>query len=248
IGGSFASNANLNGGDMSVGGAVSGDINNNGGVVTIGGPISGNVNSNNGGSTVIAPVAAPAIAPVPVADVAAAMTGLAADLAALADTGGTANIADQNNINFASVAGADGIAVFNVSGSFLQSGTFTGFTAAPGVTTIVNVSGSSITVGANLNTTFSNVLFNFFEAETLNIDSAFNVSILAPLADLRLQGGGINGTVVSRNLFQSAEIRPGAFTGDLPGVPVGAVPLPASGLLLLGAMGLLGFRARRRAA
>lgn len=248
IGGSFASNANLNGGDMSVGGAVAGNINNNGGTLTVGGPIAGSVNSNNGGVTVNAPVAAPVIAAVPVADVAAAMTGLAADLAALADTGGVANITDQNNLSFVSVAGADGVAVFNVSASFLQTGTFHGFTADPGVTTIVNVSGSSIAIGANLNNTYSNVLFNFFEAQTLNINSTFNVSILAPLADVRLQGGGINGTVVSGNLFQGAEIRPSAFTGNVPVGAVSAVPLPASGVLLLGAMGLLGYRARRRAA
>ena len=96
--------------------------------------------------------------------------------------GGTANISDRNNISFDAVGDANNIAVFNISADALSSGTFKGVNAEPDVTVIINVSGTSATVGVNGNETGSNVLFNFYEAVTLNIDTAFNYSILAPLA------------------------------------------------------------------
>ena len=156
--------------------------------------------------------------------------------------GGTANISDRNNISFDAVGDANNIAVFNISADALSSGTFKGVNAEPDVTVIINVSGTSATVGVNGNETGSNVLFNFYEAVTLNIDTAFNYSILAPLANIRLQGGGINGTVVSNNLTQNAEIRPDNFSGtfafEAPGAP-SSVPAPPALWLMEG--GLAGF-------
>ncbi len=247
IGGSVSTNFNNNGGgDIAIGGAFAGALNLNGGAATIAGARSGNINLN-GGSVTQAPVA-----PVPVAEVAATLLALSSELSMLDATGGIASLSDNNNVSFQSVAGPDGIAVFNLdfdtnASIFGVAGTFNGVNAAPGVTTIVNVAGKNVSWRLNANQTFPSVLFNFFEAEELSIQASFNVSILAPKAAVRLSGGGINGTLVSGNLFQDAEVRPLTFQGDLP--PVSQVPLPASAFLLLGGLGFLGgLRARRRAA
>jgi choice-of-anchor A domain-containing protein len=224
VGGNVSGNTNLNNGNAQIGGAVTGTLNNNG---------LGSVNTG--------------VVGIPVAEVRTILENLSVDLAAEATTaGGTANTGDTNNINFQSGAGdADQIQFFNIAGTVLNSGTFNGVTAPAGVTTIINVSGANVSIGVNANLTQPNVLFNFFEATTLNITSAFNYSILAPLANITQNGGGINGTVVSNNLVQNAEIRPLHFTGNLPTETV-LTPSPATALLMISGMAGLAAFARRK--
>jgi len=223
IGGNYnGGNINMQNGDVVVGGSINGNINNNGG---------GNISDNVSG--------------IPVGLITSLFQDFSTELAGFSDTGGTANTADQNNINFVSVPDANNVAVFNIDGSVLQSGTYQGVAAAAGVTTVVNVSGKNVTVGVNGNTVQSSVIFNFFEAETLQINSAFNSSILAPLADVVLQGGGIKGTLVTNNLTQNAEVRPPVYDGTIP-PPVSTVPLPAPVLLLLSGIAALFGAAYRR--
>lgn len=226
---------------LAVGGDVtSTGLNVNNGDVAIGGA---NNTANTNGGTVTAGVAG-----IPTAQYISTFQTLSAELNALSDTGGTANTSDQNNINFQSVAGPDGIAVFHIDGSVLANGTFNGISAPSGVTTIINVSGTAPTIGVNGNFTDTMVLFNFYEATSLNIQSAFNYSILAPLATVTLNGGGINGTVVSYNLTQNAEIRPAHFQGNLPSSASTVVPIPGAAGLLLSALVFGGIAARRRTA
>ena len=213
----------------------------------IGGAINGNVN-NNGSGTVSTGVSG-----VPVADVTTVLQNLSNDLAAnnTNTPGGTANTADQNNINFVSGSGdADGIQYFNIAGTVLQTGTFTGITAPAGVTTIINVGGTNVTVGVNANQQLDDVLFNFYEATSLTFNSAFNYSVLAPYADVNLGGGGIFGNLVSNNLQQNAEVRPyndtNNFNGSLPDPSSTPVSAPATlGLMLTGA-GIITLLVQRR--
>ena len=162
----------------------------------------------------------------------------------MASTGGTANTSDQNNINFQSVANSANVAVFNIDGSVLQTGTFNGVNADPGVTTIINVAGTDVTIGVNANQTQSSVIFNCYEATSLTINSTFNYSVLAPFADVMLRGGGLNGTLVSFNLQQDAEVRPPLYDGIIP--PTTVVPVPAAAYLLLTGIAALGGMAARR--
>ena len=121
------------------------------------------------------------------------------------------------------------------------------------MTTIVNVAGSDIDITGNFNQNSGSILFNFYEADRLDITSTFNFSVLAPFADVLLAGGGMNGTLVAGTLDQRSELRPydfhgteSLFVGPLPQAEqLTAVPLPAAGAMLLAALGgLFGFRRR----
>lgn len=86
----------------------------------------------------------------------------------------------------------------------------------------------------------SRILWNFFDADIVNINNSFSGALLAPGADLRLSGGGINGSVVVDNISQmDAEIRRFNYTGFIPAPGAAAT-------MLLG--GLVAARRRRTAA
>lgn len=229
-------------GSLVVGGDINASaVNLNGGHAVIGGTDFGDLGLNNGSTK------SEGVSGIPVAEVTSAFQSFSNELAGMATTGGVANTSDQNNISFTSVANAQNVAVFDIDGSVLQTGTFHGVTADPGVTTVINVGGANVTIGVNANLTQSSVIFNFYEATTLTINSTFNYSVLAPFADVTLRGGGLNGTLVSFNLQQDAEVRPPLYDGDIP--PTTVVPLPAAAYLLLtGIAALGGMAARRRGA
>lgn len=231
-------------GALVVGGDVSGgNINFVNGDVVIGGVL--NTRINRADSITIG-------AAIPTAEVAEEFRALSSSLSQLADTDGSSLNLDQNNLNILSGTGDDGIAIVSAPAGFLSSGgsnnNFSGISSD--LTTIVNIAGLNPTLGANIESSlFDNVLLNFFEAETLNINAGVSFSILAPLAQVNVGGGGVNGTVVGGSIFQNAEIRPfedeRLFSGTLP-TDVSPVPLPANVGFLLTAFGALAFFGRRR--
>ncbi|MEZ6242454.1 MAG: collagen-binding domain-containing protein [Phycisphaerales bacterium] len=83
------------------------------------------------------------------------------------------------------------------------------------------------------------ILWNFADATQITVNNSFNGALFAPLAQLNVTGGGINGTVVVDSInLQNAEIRLGTYQGYLPTPGAGA---------LLAAAGLLASRRRRAA-
>lgn len=241
-------------GSLIVGGSVAGNpINVGTGNVRIGGANAAIINQNGTGTVETG------VSGIPTGDVTAAFQKLSTDLAALSDTpGAQAQTADQNALRIVSgTGGTDGVAVVNTTAAIVATGTFLGVQSSTGtradVPTIVNVAGTSLTIGANYNQTLSNVLFNFFEATSLTIASGFNFSILAPFAHVISTGGGTNGVIVAGSLVQNNEFRPiddtRLFDGfPPPSPPLTPVPLPAPALLLLGGVAALGLQKLRRRA
>lgn len=79
------------------------------------------------------------------------------------------------------------------------------------------------------------ILWNFYDATQVTVNNSFNGALLAPYADLKLLGGGINGSVaVDSFSAQNAEVRRFNFTGYTPNVPE-----PSSLLLAACGAGLL---------
>jgi choice-of-anchor A domain-containing protein len=139
------------------------------------------------------------------------------------------------------------VAIFNVSGDtlFAPNGGFDrldlGLNGAD--TVLINVSGTNLNIAKNFAGDFTNnekkVLFNFYQATTLTVDSNFRAGIFAPLANVTQLGKNFDGTVVAASLNQSAEIHHENFDGYLPFT----IPEPSTALL---AVAGLGFALRRR--
>ncbi|XDA99198.1 choice-of-anchor A family protein [Sulfitobacter sp. LCG007] len=221
------SNTKIQNGDVYLGGSGS-VINNSGGTITYGS--------------------------VPVADVTAAFQSLSAHLASYdTDTpGASADASDINQKKIVSGAGGSGLlsnfAVLNLDASFFDGGSLSQFSIDPGVTLLINASGTNVTLSGNFNAISDHVIVNFFEATTLALSNGnFGFSILAPLADISNVASGIYGTMVGKSITSSAEIRRG-FNGELPPSSPPPVPLPAGLVLLLSGLGAFGVARARKAA
>ncbi len=161
-----------------------------------------------------------------------------------------------------------GVKAFNVSASTVAAAT-SGYNinAEAGATVVINVSGASaniINTGFNLTGGIAaeHVIWNFYEATTLNFDGSVTGTVLAPKAAVTASYGGFNGTLIAASLggmgggATSLEMHTmmnggGAntlFTGtlrDIPVVQADAVPEPATlGLFGMGAV-VLGLRRKR---
>lgn len=163
-----------------------------------------------------------------------------------------------SNIVFTATPGSDGLAVFNVNASdiFSNSKAQSILLNAPASTNIViNVAGTSIdfnqgNFGGDFLTDFNqgHVLWNFYEATSININRNFNGGILAPYATVT-NYSSIDGIVVANNLYAHAQVHtpvsmdPTAYSGY---TDPAAVPEPGSAIFLLAAGGLLFIMRNRR--
>lgn len=161
---------------------------------------------------------------------------------------------------FFATAGADGLAVFNVSATDIFSNPLgQQFELIPDAFTtniIINVSGTSVNwtngnmVGLfNDNYWQGHTLWNFFEATTINLNAHnFNGGILAPLASITTSSN-IDGIVVANNLTTTAEVHlpdsnsvtPFAYEGY-----AAPIPEPGSAIFLVAAAGLILVSRNRR--
>lgn len=163
---------------------------------------------------------------------------------------------------FTAQPGENGVAVFNISSADLDRIGEIQFNLNGADTAIVNVSGRNITLNDNFlggtNNLGEHVIWNFHEAETLSLTTAWGGSVLAPLADAQTRNY-IQGSAVFGNLRQDGEMHIGTFKGGYVSPPGGSssgggssggsVPVPEPTMILLFALGVGGLiYARRRRA
>lgn len=186
-------------------------------------------------------------------DIASGLSGVAA----------TGSLVREYSANKVIGSGKGGVDVFNVDAAFFDGGNnwvLSGLT--PGQTLIFNISGKDGGFN-NGNIGFFpldayNVLFNFFEAETVDVKGIIG-SVLAPYATVKAGWGVINGQVIadtwdssvqvnSNHYFGSVEVPGFELAGNPPVEPPADVPEPATlALMMAGATGLFALRRRRPA-
>ncbi len=173
-----------------------------------------------------------------------------------------------NRGTFNSQPDADGVAVFNITSGDLDAIGEIQFNTNGADTVIVNVSGKNI----NLNDNFlggttglgENVIWNFYEAETLALSTAWGGSVLAPKA-YAMTSNYIEGSGVFASMAQNGEMHVGTYTGGYTRPPSssssssggstssggsssGGIQVPEPGVLLLFALGIAGVLLGRRLA
>ncbi len=134
-----------------------------------------------------------------------------------------------------------GLNVFNVSEAIWEATSNKHIVNPfPNATLLINVAGVNVTQAGGLSyngtqtpsAAHSGVLFNYAEALTLQSNHIGILgSVLAPFADLTLNGGGINGNGIANNVLQQngGEFHNFVFTGDLPNVI--STPEPSSAVI-----------------
>lgn len=260
--GGAVSNVKVNGGGAVVAGSVSNSIVNSGGSVVKGAASNSTFNGNatvaGGASNTNFNGAQTSTAAMKAAEAAASSTNfnqvlanLSTSLSGLTATGSTVDVSG-NKATFNAKAGANGVAVFDLSAideSLFKLGEFQ-FNLNGASTVIFNTDIISATIGANFlggaaQAIGSQAIWNFYKAENLTINNQFGGSVLAVNA-LLTNNQNIEGGVYVEDLVQKGEIHLQAFSGSLDfldkpraGVPEpGSIALVMTGLLALGCVRL----------
>lgn len=223
-------------GALTVFGATSGgdiDINNSGDAYVAG--AHGAKISFNGGGYIGAPSAA-------ISDFVTPLSALSTSLSKLSATGSLP--APGNNEVIKAVPGANGIAVFDVSASDLAHIPSYGLQLNGASTVIFNVSGATVDFDANDETGTTgadNIIWNFYQATSVDLQTDIAGTVLAPLAHVA-NGGQIDGVLVADAWTGDGELHDWAFTGPLPP----SVPEPGVWAMLLVGLAALGAALRGR--
>ncbi len=192
------------------------------------------------------------------------LTDLSGSLSRLPATN-SVTIANNRATFVAAPQGGSAPAVFNLTAAQLATFGEIALNVNGADTVVINVSGETINLDDNFlgGTTGlgERVIWNFYQAKTLTLSTAWGGSVLAPLA-AATTGNYIEGSAVFASLTQNGEFHLGTYKGGYypPLVPPGGdtstgggtgtrVPEPATWLFLAGAMALLWsgrrFRVRR---
>jgi choice-of-anchor A domain-containing protein len=194
---------------------------NNGGSAYVGGSAGAQINFNGGGGYIGAP-------PESMAGIESTMDALSTDLSGLAAN--SILPPTGNNEVIKAMPGANGIAVFNITASQLALIPSYSIDLNGASTVIFNVSGKSVTFGANDEsgvTGAHNIIWNFYQAQSVTLDTLIAGTVLAAGAAVA-NGNQIDGTLVADSWTGSGEVHEYGFDGNLPP----AIPEPASWLRL----------------
>lgn len=206
-------------------------------------------------------------------DIKSSLTSLSANLKALSTTsnvqflapaGSASTNENQNspywNTNEIKVTGT-GLAVLNLTEDqfekFGASQKDIKVTLPDGATLVVNVAGTAIDYSGKVNlfTNDQNVVWNFYQAQTINLQNQFSGAVLGVFADITIGNANFDGTVVGNNVKQNSNgelHNQNYFQGDLSSVgtsgggPVSVAPEPATWAMLILGFGLIGVMMRRR--
>jgi len=177
--------------------------------------------------------------------------------AGLSQVDRTGTVVRQDSANKVIGSGKGGVDIFNVTADFLSGGNnwvLEGLTA--GQTLIFNISGDRGVFNGGMETLWGyNVLFNFFEAETVDVQGVLG-SVLAPHATIVHNWGVIKGQVIADSWESSVQVDAENYfkSVDVPGFELvdndPPVDTPAEvaepGTLVLMMAGWLGAIALRR--
>lgn len=221
---------------------------NNGGNIRLSGPVSGLANPNGGSIITDAGVSSM------VSSAFAEVVALQASLGSLTangtlDGGGNMNAA-PTNINGSNVA------VYSISATQLNGLGQLNLNFGSADTVVINVAADmnglvsfnappNFVGGLGNQSNSSKIIWNLIDATSVIVNNNFNGALLAANADLKVLGGGINGSVVVNSVSAlNAEIRQYNYNGWLPESDTPMIPLPGAGAM--GFAGVLALGARRR--
>lgn len=144
--------------------------------------------------------------------------------------------------------------VFNLDASDMNFSDYLLSGVDKGDTVLLNIAGKEITTswgnfgGSDLSLTnmTDNILFNFFEAETLNINAAMYGSILAPKANISAPWGVIWGQVIAQSWTGNTQINDSPFVSFIP-QPSNSHDVPEPSILLIFSLAILGLILSRKA-
>ncbi len=163
-------------------------------------------------------------------------------------------------VKFFATGGNDGLAVFHVNAADIFNNNFVQqmelILDANTTDVLINVAGNVNWVGgANMVGNFTSnywqahTLWNFYDATLVDLNShQFNGGILAPKAEVIIDGGSIDGLVVANKLTATAEVHLPDGNGSTIAYNgyTAPVPEPGSAIFLLSAGGLLFIMRNRR--
>jgi choice-of-anchor A domain-containing protein len=166
----------------------------------------------------------------------------------LLDASGSAS--DMWSTQYLKGAGKNGqgndLHVFNLDASSLQFSDYLLSEVDMGDTVLFNIAGKNISTSwgnfggsdNSLSNMSGSMLFNFFEAEELDINAALFGSILAPKADIKAPHGVIWGQVIANSWVGNAQINDNPYVGN-------SVDVPEPSTLAIFVLGMMGLASRR---